>query len=138
MHHIQFLDFPPLNLSSPQDGNDMPHPTVCWSNWTDPTSHILTALNTMALLLSLSAANFPFRNTTNAPAAQVLTMQQTSNVNIYQSDYGFLIASTMLTTVFILLITPIFTGWGDLGRHLTLNPVETAKAFDAPLLQGPG
>jgi hypothetical protein len=65
-------------------------------------------------------------------------MYQTANVNVYRSDYRLLIVNTVLTLTFILMIVPMFIGWWELGRHVTLNPIEIGKAFDAPLLQGPG
>ncbi|KAM0257181.1 hypothetical protein ACHAQJ_004542 [Trichoderma viride] len=65
-------------------------------------------------------------------------MAQTSNVNVFHSDYQYLIAETVLSLFFVLLIIPTFYGWWLLGWNVSLNPIETAKAFDAPLLQGPG
>ena len=113
-------------------------PTACSSNWTDPTTHILSALNELAFRVSLEAANVPYRNTTSPPSPQMLTMLQTSTINVFRSEYRYLISSTILTTIFTLLIIPTFIGWWELGRPVSFNPLETAKAFDAPLLQGPG
>ncbi|KAH8811077.1 hypothetical protein F5884DRAFT_781116 [Xylogone sp. PMI_703] len=134
----QFLDFPTNSLSTAKNSRNLSYPKPCSSNWTDPTSHILTSLNEMAFRLSLAAAEFPYRNTSVPPAPQHLTMQQTSTLNIFNSEYRFLFASTLLTLLLIGLIVPTFIGWWELGRNMTLNPIETAKAFDAPALQGPG
>ncbi|RDL40421.1 uncharacterized protein BP5553_00400 [Venustampulla echinocandica] len=134
----QFINFAPQNLSGLEDSQKITVPSACGSNWTDPTSYILSSLNMMAFRISLPAAGFPFRNTSSPPAPQFLVMEQASNFNVHRSDYRFLIASTLLTTVFVVLITPMFIGWWELGRDVTLNPMETAKAFDAPLLRGPG
>ncbi|KAE9374925.1 hypothetical protein N431DRAFT_455641 [Stipitochalara longipes BDJ] len=65
-------------------------------------------------------------------------MYQTSTINTYRSDFRFLIANTILTLAFIMLIVPTFIGWRELGRTFTLDPIEIAKAFDTPLLRGPG
>ncbi|KUJ06293.1 uncharacterized protein LY89DRAFT_412521 [Mollisia scopiformis] len=65
-------------------------------------------------------------------------MVQTTNISVFRSEYRFLVASTVLRTIFIFLITTTLFGWWELGRSVTLNPLETAKAFDAPLLRGPG
>ncbi|RFU25198.1 hypothetical protein B7463_g11149, partial [Scytalidium lignicola] len=132
----QFLEPIPLTPSGGSAG--ISSPAACRSNWADPTSHILNSLNEMAFRLSLVAKDFPYRTTNTTPAPQFLTMQQTSNVNVFHSEYRFLISSTVLTTVFVILIIPTFVGWWELGRTVTLNPIETAKAFDAPSLQGPG
>lgn len=113
-------------------------PIACKSNWTDPTNHILSALNQIAFRVSVNAAHFPVRNTTNPPAPQVLIMQEVKPVNVYRSIYKYLAASTALTVLCVILVLPTFLGWWEIGRSVTLNPIETAKAFDAPLLNGPG
>lgn len=134
----QFLDLDPLDLSTITTTDNLSHALPCKTNWTDPTSQIITTLNTMAFMLSISAATFQYRNTSAPPAAQAWTMSQTRSINVYQTDYRYMVASIVLTTVLVLLVTPTFTGWWELGRDVSLNPIETAKAFDAPLLSGPG
>jgi hypothetical protein len=39
-------------------------------------------------------------------------------------------------TVCILAVVPGFYGWWHLGRSISLDSIETAKAFDAPILGG--
>ncbi|KAN0099206.1 hypothetical protein V8E51_012981 [Hyaloscypha variabilis] len=134
----QFLEFPSENVSGIQGIWNLTRPESCGCNWTDPTSYILTALNTMAFRLSLSAAHWPYRNTSTSFPPQLLAMNQTSTLNVYRSDFRFLVANTILTLAFIMLIVPTFIGWWELGRTVTLDPIEIAKAFDAPLLRGPG
>ena len=132
----QFLDLSPDSFNGVKTSSNVTVAIGCNLNWTDPTPHILSELNSMAFMLSLSAATHPYRNTSAPPVAQRLTMMQTSDVNVYRSEYRFLVASTILTTAFVLLIAPTFFGWWELGRRVTLNPIETAKAFDAELLRG--
>ncbi|KAL7929509.1 hypothetical protein V8C35DRAFT_315443 [Trichoderma chlorosporum] len=108
------------------------------ATWTDSTSSMLSAINEMAFRVSLNASNVDYSNTTEPPPPQMLTMTQTRDINVFKSDYRYLIASTILSLSFVLLITPTFYGWWLLGRNVSLNPIETAKAFDAALLQGPG
>lgn len=110
----------------------------CNSSWKDPTNDILSALNQIAFRVSIQAANFEYRNTNNTPAPQVITMRETSNVNVFHSEHKYMIAMIVLTIFFMALIVPTFIGWWGLGRHVTLDPIEIAKAFDAPMFQGPG
>lgn len=65
-------------------------------------------------------------------------MEQTENINVFHSDYRYLVAATVIALLFVLLISLTFRGWSELGRRMTLDPIETAKALDAPLLAGPG
>ncbi|RFU27228.1 hypothetical protein B7463_g9107, partial [Scytalidium lignicola] len=134
----QFLDFPPLDLSNANSSYMLVSPHACISNWTDPTMYILSQLNEIAFRVSLYASSFPYRDTGAPSDPQVVTMQQVRTINVFRSDYRFLIASTVITMVSVVLITPMFLGWWELGRRVTLNPIEIAKAFDAPSLNGPG
>ncbi len=109
-------------------------PQGCNGNWSDPTPYMLSALNQVAFRVSLAARAFPYRNTSSPPAPQALNMTQISTINVFHSDYRFLAASTTLSFVCVVLIAPTFFGWWALGRSVSLNPIETAKAFDAPLL----
>lgn len=113
-------------------------PQVCFSNWTDPTSHILSALNQIAFRVSINGASFPYRNTTAPIPPRFITMQEVRTVNVFKSVYKYLAASTALTIVCVVLVLPTFIGWWELGRSVSLNPLELAKAFDAPLMNGPG
>ncbi|KAG6364767.1 hypothetical protein INS49_006371 [Diaporthe citri] len=120
------------------DGVSHDNAQPCMSTWQDPTRHILTELNKLAFLVSLQAADANYRNTSAPPAPQLISMDQTSSVAVYQTDYRYLFASVVLIVVFVGLTLPTFAGWWELGREVTLDPIETAKAFDAPLLKGTG
>lgn len=135
-----------LNRTSPRQDptagvdkiQNLTWPSACSANWTDPTSFIISSLNTMAFMLSLSAANFEYRNTSAPPPVRTWPMQETRLVNVYKVEYAYLFASIAITFSLVALIVPTFLGWWELGRSVTLNPIETAKAFEAPLLSGPG
>ncbi|PQE06655.1 hypothetical protein CJF31_00009801 [Rutstroemia sp. NJR-2017a BVV2] len=134
----QFIDLQKTPVSTPlTDSPNLAVPGMC-QNWTDPTSYILNQLNSIAFRVSLSAADYPYRNTTDPPAPQIVPMQQTTKNNVYHSDYRFLVAGAVLVAICTLFVTPTYIGWSKLGRSVTLNPIETGKAFDAPLLRGPG
>lgn len=59
-------------------------------------------------------------------------------VNVFHSEYYYLLGSSLLGALFVLLVAPMFWGWWEIGRKVTLNPIEIAKAFDAPFFQGLG
>jgi hypothetical protein len=122
------------NLSNLYGGLAQP----CRSSWKDPTNDILSALNQIAFRVSIQAANFEYRNTNSTPTPQVITMQATGNVNVFHSEHKYMIAMIVLTTFFMALVVPTSIGWWELGRRVTLDPIEIAKAFDAPMFQGPG
>lgn len=135
-----------LNRNSPRQDSmaemdtiqNLTWPSACSANWTDPTIFIIQSLNTMAFMLSISAANFEYRNTSAPPPRRTWPMEETRLVNVYKIEYSYLFASIAITLSLVVLIMPTFVGWWELGRSVTLNPIETAKAFEAPLLSGPG
>jgi hypothetical protein len=67
-----------------------------------------------------------------------IPMVQTTPALIYHSEYSwFVIAVTIMATATFSCIIPLW-GWWELGRKVTLNPVETAKAFNVPQMVGSG
>ena len=45
-------------------------------------------------------------------------------------------SAVLVSVLGIIFIIPTYRGFWELGRPLSLSPLEIAKAFDAPLLQG--
>jgi hypothetical protein len=89
------------------------YPKECISNWTDPTNYLLTSLNEIAFRVSLNAASFPYRNMTDGaapPPLQTITMLATGDINVFRSEHKYLIANTVLTLFFIVLVVPSFMG----------------------------
>lgn len=54
---------------------------------------------------------------------------------VYQSHYGWMIGALAVILIAFCSIVPTFYGWWHLGRSVSLSPIETAKAFEAPLLR---
>jgi hypothetical protein len=52
----------------------------------------------------------------------------------YTVDMRFLIAAVVISAVSELLVLALYVGWSQLGRRVSLNPLETAAALGAPLL----
>lgn len=61
---------------------------------------------------------------------------QTTTITIYASHYPYLAAAVGLMLLAIAAILPLFAGWWELGREVSLSPLETGRAFEAPLLVG--
>jgi hypothetical protein len=54
------------------------------------------------------------------------------------TDFGWLAASVVVMVVGILAAMSLLWGWWQLGRYVTLSPLETGKAFGAPIFAGAG
>jgi hypothetical protein len=54
---------------------------------------------------------------------------------IYHSEYPYLAAAAAIIFVAILGVSSTLYGWWELGREVSLSPLETAKAFRARVFQ---
>ena len=96
----------------------------CVITFNRPTDDVVKSLPQLLFRagLYLAAAN----DTHNIP------MVQTTSTLVYQSEYSwFGVAIAVLAIATFSCIIPLW-GWWDLGRKVTLNPIETAKAFNVP------
>ena len=59
---------------------------------------------------------------------------QVSDVVYYKTNYWFMGFAVLSTLVCILLVLPSYWKYGELGRDVTLGPIEVASAFRAPML----
>ncbi|KAH9203838.1 hypothetical protein DL95DRAFT_529489 [Leptodontidium sp. 2 PMI_412] len=55
-------------------------------------------------------------------------------VQLYNTQYGFLVAAIAATFFSVVCLLPVYWGYWQLGRRLTLDPFEIAQALRAPLL----
>jgi hypothetical protein len=135
----QFLNLPaPARLEGVPDHWNETVPDAINASWSDPTEYILSSLNKICFLLALSGASYEYRNTSQLPPLQNITMQQTVQVNIFQSDQRWFVSSAVLSLVLLALLLPVFNGFWKIGRDVSLNPIETATAFDAPIFRNLG
>lgn len=113
----------------------------CQFDWRDPTNDILIALHEIMFRTALKAANAADSvSVQNAhgnrtfDTKQSVHATQTGVQNVFVSHYGYLFGALAVMTFGVLSVIPTFYGWWRLGRPMTLSPIETAKAFNAPLL----
>lgn len=100
----------------------------CNQSFSDPTIDMVRAVHDIAFRSAIAAVN----STTpvkSYPAVQV------RSVNRYKANWAYLAASLAVTIIGVAMIVPSFYGWWQLGRKVSLNPIEMAEAFNAPVLQ---
>lgn len=124
--------------------------------WKDPTDDMISKLNELIFRLAVATSSqgisSPISGKTADPAGrdeQVLspnlagsnrtTQQQVSMSMVYEHtvysvQYRWLFAALVLILLVCLSIFWTYWGWWELGRPVSLDPLETAKAFDAALL----
>ena len=99
----------------------------CGLSWADPTADLLAAAREVMFRTAVHAAN----------SSTVLTVPAVESTiqAVYKSNYLYLYLALGVTLLGVGFVAPIFAGWWNLGRKVSLSPVETAKAFNAPLLR---
>ncbi|MCJ1245167.1 hypothetical protein MMC30_002368 [Trapelia coarctata] len=108
--------------------SDLNEYSTCNVSWTDPMQDIINTIRELTFRAALAASDHGDNQRHNAT--------ETIDRTYYVSSYRYLIAAMVLTFVSACVIVPLFAGWWHLGREVSLSPIETAKAFRAPLLHG--
>lgn len=119
---------------------------TCNATWSDPTDDILLSFHEMMFRTAIKSANTPtYINAKNATAEQLIVapprqipVVQTSPIQVYSSNYRYLVGALVSILVPMLFVIATFWGFWELGRKFSMSPIETAKAFDAPALRGAG
>jgi hypothetical protein len=90
----------------------------------------VNGIREIAFRTALSASNSSTVQTTSATEA--------FSRAIYASHFGYLGGALVAMILSPILVAPLFMGWWRVGRTVTLSPIEIAKDFRAPLLDGHG
>ena len=104
--------------------------THCSLKWSSPTNYVLNVMQNFMFRAALRASN--------GTHVQTFTAQRTKSTLVFHSVYGYLAAASAITLLVLIIILIMLQGWWVLGRTATLSPLETAKAFCAPLIECDG
>ena len=99
----------------------------CGWKWNDPTEDVFNGIRELMFRSAISATP---QNATQQVVPATMSYSQT----VYQAHMHWYFAALALILTNILALLPLFIGYWKLGRKVTLSPIETAKAFEAPLL----
>lgn len=102
-------------------------PRVCAYRWNDPSSTILDQFSQVLFAASLIGANGTY--------TELFQTTQVKPTLVYISLYKYLAAGSALLLLSIIAICSTLYGWWQLGREVSLSPLETAKAFGANVFQ---
>ena len=96
--------------------------------WSDPTLPILEAFRELDFRTALSFSNSSFQ--------QAVQGSQVHTTTKYAVRRPFLTASLVIILASTTAVMFTFYGFWCLGRPVTLSPLETANAFQAPAMHG--
>ncbi|KAK3723539.1 hypothetical protein LTR37_001791 [Vermiconidia calcicola] len=117
-------------------------PGACAPAWSDPRDGIMASLNELMVRTGFGAAQFSNESRLKSLMNDGLEVHTNvsgiplSPVNVSETNYRWLAAAAAVQLFTILMVLFTFWGWWRIGRDTSFSPLEIAKAFDAPLLQG--
>lgn len=104
----------------------------------DPAIALLRKLNTLSFVAGLYLNGAPTtpvsqRKAANMPSQTVLT-SVTGIVEEYTTNFSYIAGALVATLITVLLVLPVYWGFWQLGRKVTLGPLEITEAFGAPIV----
>jgi len=124
--------------------------------WKDPTDDMISKLNELIFRLAVATSGQGISSSisgktadpagrdelvlspnlagSNRTTQQQASMSMVYEHTVYSVQRRWLSAAIVLISLVCLSIFWTYWGWWELGRPVSLDPLETAKAFDAPLL----
>jgi hypothetical protein len=122
--------------------------------WADPVDDIIAMAHELTLRAAIATTHvmpydiegnsitgsqpevsYPNLTLVNRTLEQQATMTRSYTETVYQTQVGWVAGAFILIMLACLSIVPTYWGWWNLGRPVTMSPLEIAKAFDAPLLR---
>lgn len=122
--------------------------------WADPTDDIISMAYGLMLRTAIAATHerpytdeyhpltgtqpeirWPDLSSVNRTLDQQAVLSRSYTETIYQTQAGWVIAAFLVVALACISIVHTFWSWWNLGRPVTMSPIEIAKAFDAPTLR---
>lgn len=72
----------------------------------------------------------------NRSYVQNITLQETHDEIVFASHLEFFAGAVGLMFATLVFVASNFYGWWQLGRNMTMSPIEIASAYNVPLLRG--
>ena len=123
--------------------SDEPQREHCWYNidkpgGNDPTIELLRKLNTLSFVTALYIKGAPTTDVNKRKAlgmaSQNITTSVTGIVEEYLTFSAYVYGALAATFITVMLVLPVYWGFWQLGRKVTLGPLEILQAFGAPII----
>lgn len=102
----------------------------------DPMENMLDVIREIAFRTAVRAGKDQPNNVTEGQ--QTVKFDGEATRSIYVTDCMYMYSATALSVASVFATSLLFWGWWQLGRTVSLSPLEIAKAFDAPILMQVG
>lgn len=101
-------------------------PDACHLRFRDPFDYIMNKTRELMFRKALADAN--------SSDIQAITVDVQMSTNVYETEYIFLVIAAAITLLAMAFVSATFYGYWELGRNVSMSPLEIARAFNAPLL----
>ncbi|KAH7132670.1 hypothetical protein B0J11DRAFT_577572 [Dendryphion nanum] len=120
---------------------------LCGLTWRDPMPDLIYKMQALAFRITVDMANTNDPTFTNSIAGpdfadlrktwiQAVQVRTSHTRMVYKTDKILVAIGVTLSIISIAAVVPLYNGFWKLGRKVSLNPLEIAKAFAAPMLEG--
>lgn len=99
----------------------------CDLAWSSPNQFVLNAMSDWLFRASISSS-WP-------TDTQTFSVRRTNSALIFLSEYRYFALALVIMSITLLGVVFQLWGFWRLGRHVTMSPLELAKAFKAPLVE---
>jgi hypothetical protein len=104
----------------------------------DPAIELLRKINTLSFVAALYVTGAPTTKRSdreaNKMAHQTISTAVTGIVEQYNTSFAYVGGALAATFITVLLVLPVYWGFWQLGRKVTLGPLEISHAFNAPII----
>lgn len=120
---------------------------LCSLTWSDPMQDVIEKMQSLAFRITIDMASSD--GSVFAPSytgaalenlrkswSQPVSISSSREQTIYRTNRIFVLLGVLVSLAGVAAIFPLYTGFWELGRKVSLNPLEIARAFGAPLLEG--
>ncbi|KAH7066226.1 hypothetical protein BKA63DRAFT_523986 [Paraphoma chrysanthemicola] len=120
--------------------NDQDDEEKCWydikkKGRDDPLIEILRKINTLGFVAALYVKDAPATARKDRTSAhQTFETSVTGIVEQYNTSFGYVGGALAATLITVLFVLPVYWGYWELGRKVTLGPLEISHAFNAPII----
>lgn len=122
--------------------------SITLSSPTDQQQYVVDRMREIAFRTSVAAATVTnntilFGNDSLVASGLPLIRNWTQTVSytgrstqiVYSISTAYLISAVVVSLLGVLAIAPLYWGWWELGRDVSFNPLEVARAFHAEILK---
>jgi hypothetical protein len=104
----------------------------------DPAIELLRKINTLSFVAALYVTGAPTTERKvreqKAMAHQTIETSVTGIVEQYKTSFAYVGGALAATFVTVFLVLPVYWGFWQLGRKVTLGPLEISHAFNAQII----